>query len=257
MIINKKYYDFIFKPFFNTKILLCLPFGNVGDQLIWESCYQLLKYNNINYSQLSLVHINNDLVNQINNLDISMYDAVFWVGGGNMGKLYKSNYNFRKIISNKCITNNKKFIILPQSWTSTDDAEADTYYAREFYSIREYESRAIFAHDLALSYEIDSSIVSLLYSEKDKKEIGYFFRIDVERTDNSNNIDPAKICKTYKDYLILASKYKEIHTNRLHFAICGLIVGNSVKFYRNSYFKNRAIYESSLYSLPNIEWIEK
>lgn len=251
MIINKKYYNFIFKPFFDTKILLCLPFGNVGDQLIWQSCIQLLQYNNITYD--TFTHSTD-----INNLDLPQYSAIFWGGGGNMGTLYNANYVMRKKLQKKIQSYNKPFIVLPQSWTSIDDVLADTYYAREFYSIRKYEPRAIFAHDLSLCYGLESDIKPLLYNDQNKEDVGYFFRIDMERTDNnSNNIDPAKICKTYKDYLILASKYKEIHTNRLHFAICGLIVGNSVKLYRNSYFKNRAIYESSLYSLPNIEWIEK
>lgn len=258
MIIHKSYYNDIFKPLRGKKILLCLPYGNVGDQLIWHSTYQLFKYNNI---QHETIKNQKNISSIINSKDISIYDSVLWVGGGNMGMLYKPNYEYRKQISNKCIKYKIPFIILPQTWTSYDDTIANKYYARDYVSISSYAKKAVFAHDLALSYDLEYDVKKMLCPTSKKYSIGYFFRSDIEQIEFkqqiSNNRDPAKICKSYKEYLTLASMYNEIHTNRLHFAICGLIVESNIKFYANSYFKNKAIYDCSLKHLPNIEWVEK
>ncbi|MGF1448737.1 MAG: polysaccharide pyruvyl transferase family protein [Opitutales bacterium] len=51
--------------------------------------------------------------------------------------------------------------------------------------------------------------------------------------------------------------YEEIHTNRLHVAIAGGLLGKRVYMSANNYFKNRAIYEYSLRErFPTIYWEE-
>lgn len=178
MLIPKSYYNFIFDDLSHKKILLCLPYGNVGDQLIWQSCYQLLNYNNIEYDTIKNDKSIEDIVDTLN---LEPYDAILWMGGGNMGTLYRNNYTFRKLLEKQNELYNKLFIVLPQSWTSEDDLLANTYYAREFYSIKLYESRAIFSHDLALAYELKSNIKPLLYDTNHKQSVGYFFRNDIEK----------------------------------------------------------------------------
>jgi exopolysaccharide biosynthesis predicted pyruvyltransferase EpsI len=52
--------------------------------------------------------------------------------------------------------------------------------------------------------------------------------------------------------------YQTVHTNRLHGAIGAALLGKQVRFYPNSYFKNRAVYEFSLRDrFPNVEWAEE
>ena len=48
------------------------------------------------------------------------------------------------------------------------------------------------------------------------------------------------------DYL---SKFETINTNRLHIAIAGSLLDKNVNFYRNSYYKNKSVFE---YSINNI-----
>ena len=45
------------------------------------------------------------------------------------------------------------------------------------------------------------------------------------------------------------SKFKTINTNRLHIAIAGILLDKNVNFYRNSYYKNKSVFE---YSINNI-----
>jgi len=46
-----------------------------------------------------------------------------------------------------------------------------------------------------------------------------------------------------------------IITNRLHSAIIGAILGKNVELFRNSYHKNRSVWEYSLQS-KGVKWIE-
>jgi exopolysaccharide biosynthesis predicted pyruvyltransferase EpsI len=54
------------------------------------------------------------------------------------------------------------------------------------------------------------------------------------------------MCKSVEEYLELAARHSRIITDRLHFAISGLIVGREVALLGNSYHKNRSIYETWL-----------
>jgi hypothetical protein len=124
-----------------------------------------------------------------------------------------------------------------------------------------FEPKAIFCHDLALGFEIDSKIESFIkrpiISEK-----GYFFRDDIEKNVKLNikNLsleeDPVLNCDTFYDYFEKASRYKIIHTNRLHFAICGLFLEREVYLYNNIYFKNKSVFEASLSKFSNIHFVD-
>jgi exopolysaccharide biosynthesis predicted pyruvyltransferase EpsI len=48
------------------------------------------------------------------------------------------------------------------------------------------------------------------------------------------------------EFFDVLSQYAVIHTDRLHIAIASCLLGREVHLYPNSYFKNRAIFRSSL-----------
>lgn len=56
--------------------------------------------------------------------------------------------------------------------------------------------------------------------------------------------------------LDFVSRFAELHTDRCHGAISAAMMGRKVVFYRNSYFKNRAIYDHSLAGLPQVRFVE-
>jgi exopolysaccharide biosynthesis predicted pyruvyltransferase EpsI len=77
------------------------------------------------------------------------------------------------------------------------------------------------------------------------EDIGLFARTDLEKTDTYHLLslgDPARMCASVEEYFSLASRYRKICTNRLHFAIAGLILGREVVLLPNSYFKNRELW---------------
>lgn len=53
------------------------------------------------------------------------------------------------------------------------------------------------------------------------------------------------------------ARFDEIHTDRCHGAISAALMGRRVFFYRNSYFKNQAIYEHSLTQFPNVTFVRE
>jgi exopolysaccharide biosynthesis predicted pyruvyltransferase EpsI len=80
----------------------------------------------------------------------------------------------------------------------------------------------------------------------------------IENTPKSNhdisyNGYATKPLNEFVDYL---NKYEEVNTDRLHVAICGVLLGKKVNLFPNSYYKNKAVFDYSLYKFPNISFLE-
>ena len=63
-----------------------------------------------------------------------------------------------------------------------------------------------------------------------RRKLGVHLRKDAERGIPRGWFprDPVKLCRTPDEYLHLAARYESIVTDRLHFAICGLLLGRQV-----------------------------
>lgn len=55
--------------------------------------------------------------------------------------------------------------------------------------------------------------------------------------------------------LDFVARFAAVHTDRAHVAITAAMMGRDVWFYRNSYFKNEALYEHSLAHLPRVRFV--
>lgn len=55
-------------------------------------------------------------------------------------------------------------------------------------------------------------------------------------------------------FLKYINQFEVINTNRLHVAISATLVGKSVNFYPNNYYKCQAVYEYSLKQFSNLTW---
>jgi exopolysaccharide biosynthesis predicted pyruvyltransferase EpsI len=111
-------------------------------------------------------------------------------------------------------------------------------------------------------------------SNDNNKSLLRCFRADVEKTDinlPAGNIDVSGILaygktKETLDYatvllvtnqmLRFINRYTKIETNRLHVAIAAALLGKDVALYRNSYYKNEAVYKYSLEKqFSNVRWM--
>lgn len=98
----------------------------------------------------------------------------------------------------------------------------------------------------------------------------YCFRTDGEKTDVTippSNIDLSEVFEfgvetkdvaylSTREVLSFLSNFKTIHTNRLHMAISGALLGLDVRFYANNYYKCRAVFEQTMKDkYKNVQWM--
>ena len=192
--------------------------GNVGDLLIRRGAEQL-------YAAYGITLCGKD----------EKPDVVFYGGGGNMGPLYPGTRLTRLDARAVATALGVPLIMLPQSWTGPEDLEAGQFFARENRSL-EYCPRAVLAPDLGLAY------APAIEVHEPQHDVGWFMRDDCERHQPAvatNCGDPAALATTAEDYLRIASRYRVIHTDRLHFAIAAMLAGRQAHLYANSTSKTK------------------
>jgi exopolysaccharide biosynthesis predicted pyruvyltransferase EpsI len=110
--------------------------------------------------------------------------------------------------------------------------------------------------------------------EKSDRGILRCFRMDGEKTDMRlpvDNIDVSAILAYGKTNEVLGysivhlvsnqmlrfiNRYAKIETNRLHVAIAAALLGKNVDLYKNSYYKNEAVYNYSMKDkFRNVRWM--
>jgi exopolysaccharide biosynthesis predicted pyruvyltransferase EpsI len=225
----------VFSDFKNKKIGFVVMGGKVGDFLIEDSAVQLFRYFGIDFRFVN----NRHNLNNFNEKICGEVDEFVINGGGNMGSKYVLNQNIRK----KLLKYSKPITVLPQTFTDrNENINYKKVWIRERESLR-FKPDAELAPDLSLGYTFNREI------PKPEKDIGIFLRDDEESIpfDILGNMgDPIRVCKTPEEYLLFAAKYKKIVTNRLHFAIAGLIAKREVILLPNNYFKNKSMYDTWL-----------
>lgn len=123
-----------------------------------------------------------------------------------------------------------------------------TIYRRDLYESKYYCPRSIFCHDMA--FYLKDKIIS---QHSDMEKIGFFFRTDEESACNIElpkvNMDISRWGNETTPIMPFVNKidgYDVINTDRLHVAIVACILGKKVNFYKGNYFKNEAVFKSSM-----------
>ncbi|WP_263841235.1 polysaccharide pyruvyl transferase family protein [Salinibacter sp.] len=79
--------------------------------------------------------------------------------------------------------------------------------------------------------------------------------VDISKLFDYDDSHYEEYAKTTKDVFSFINTFSTIETNRLHVCIPSALIGKNVKFYNNSYFKNREIYKHSLRKkFENVKW---
>jgi hypothetical protein len=218
----------IFEPLKGKRIGYVRPRGNVGDALIEWATRQLLEVFGITWT----------LFDPEAN-DPAECDELVFGGGGNMGTRYPSNWDLR----GRLLALGLPITVFPQSFTSREDRPYRRVYVRERASLALCPG-GIIAPDLALGLHPPECLPPV-------HGLGIFLRRDAERLARFRwfRIDPARRCQTPQAYLALAATCERIVTDRLHFAICGLLAGRQTTLIANDYHKNASMYDTWLRSL--------
>jgi exopolysaccharide biosynthesis predicted pyruvyltransferase EpsI len=219
-------WDALFEPYRGARTNPIPTYGNTGDKLIWKSMLAMLDRYDIRITP-------------------DEWDVLFWPGGGNMGSVYNACRAARATLLQSAEKRNIPFVILPQSWSSAEPIP----YENTRLTARERPSAKLAGAELFpdLALGLSASFIA----PTARRESGHFFRKDVEAlvAKASASHDPVRHAGSVDSYLRLAASYDKIHTDRLHFAIAGLMVGADVTLYPNNYHKNRAVWEYSLRDL--------
>jgi len=241
------------KKFLDKKIIYIPNPGNAGDSLIVFGTIQIFNKIGLNWK---LGKINKKYKNKI----------LFYAGGGNLVGLYKDCKKF--INKNK---NSNTIVILPHTIKSEDKFLSELndniiIFCRERISY-EYVLK-VFKHkkNVYLSKDMAFYIKKLVKYKIIKGEgVCNAYRTDKEKTDikiPEDNIDLSikliqprntsdiNIIKNVSlSMFVYLSKFETINTIRLHIAIAGSLLNKNINFYKNSYYKNEAVFE---YSINNI-----
>ncbi|MCO6453711.1 MAG: polysaccharide pyruvyl transferase family protein [Pirellulaceae bacterium] len=219
-------YAEVFEPLRGRRIGYVRPLGNVGDRLIEWATEQLLDTYGIDWVDWTPA-------------TAPEVDELVFGGGGNMGAHYRANWDLRT----RCLQSGLPVTILPQSFLGEEPRAYKRVFVRERASWP-FCPAAVLAPDLALGLRIATY-------PPPKRELGLMLRVDKENRVRRPWFcrDPVELCRTPRQYLELAARYERIVTDRLHFAVCGLLLGRDTTILPNAYHKNRGMYETWLADL--------
>jgi exopolysaccharide biosynthesis predicted pyruvyltransferase EpsI len=244
-------YEFLNRYIDKEIIYLPNP-GNVGDHVIAFATMQIFDKIKLKYT---LGDINREYKNRI----------LFYGGGGNFIGIYDDCKHFVK----KNYIHNK-IVILPHTIKDEDSFIRELnnnviIFCREkisynyVYKLYKNKHNLYLSKDLALYLNLDKYVII------GKGECNVF-RTDKEKSSKkipNDNIDLSltlldeekDINEMVIDMIKYISNYETINTNRLHVAIISSLLGKNVNFYRNSYYKNKAVYDYSLYFFDKTKFI--
>ncbi|MFT5114825.1 MAG: hypothetical protein ACI8P9_004167 [Parasphingorhabdus sp.] len=242
LLIPAEKYQTVFESFRNQRVGYVTMHGNPGDAMIDQAAIQLMEYFSIAYRLIDWHEI------QTGHIEVPV-DCLLIAGGGNMGTTYTEAFNIRS----KAQELGVPVSVLPQSFI--DNNEDTDGYSRVFVRERgslQVNPRFELAPDLALGLVDDVTNVAPEFAT------GVFLRNDTEACFASYGaalVDPVQCCETVMEYMALAARFEQLFTDRLHFAIAGLIAGVRVTLLPNNYHKNRSVYESWLRDL-GCSWLD-
>lgn len=228
----------IFEPLRGRMVGIVDAGGNAGDRIIHSAARQLCDAFGVPWRTFDP---HRDRPGDL--------EQLLLFGGGNMGTPYEDGRRARSA----ALATGLPCVLLPQSWMGPEPA--DRYY-RVFARERDSQAfcqRAVLAPDLALGWRFNRPAPS-----EPRAPAKLFLRHDAESLfpeQSSWQGDPVRKASTPRGYLALAAGHEHVITDRLHFAIVGLMAGCRVTLLPGSYHKNRAMWETWLADL-GAEWAD-
>lgn len=151
----------------------------------------------------------------------------------------------------------QEVVVLPSTFELPVDLPRVHLYARDRFESQAHAPRATFCHDMAFC------LGSQNYSPGDGT--GWFLRTDKESAHrlpigaSNRDISTEGTHLSPPDgFFSAVAKHRVIHTDRLHVAIAACLLGRELHLYPGGYFKNRALFRSSIEGhFPNTHFHEE
>lgn len=219
--------------------------GNWGDALIREATLMFFADNSIAYYEIPPHNLFWTVQIKTSFIEEFLRDKVLVYGGG--GAWYQT-FGFGASFVGNYYQYFRKVIVLPSTLMKSIEAKNTTFFCRDHFESKQYYPDAKFCHDMAF-YMKDA----LQKSSSKGNGSGYFLRYDEESSNQllipESNIDISSFGNEVTPIIPFISKINEysiIHTDRLHVAITACLLNKQLYFYKGSYFKNEAVYHSSI-----------
>lgn len=207
--------------------------GNWGDALIREGTLKFFRDIQLEYTELRLFR--KDWI-----IPFIKGGTVIYGGGGSWCNSWHTSERYVRAFSKRL-----KVIVLPSSFEYSYDIPNTIFTCRDKFESQEKMPGTLFCHDMAFNLG--------RMSFKPGRGTGYFFRTDKESkgeiTIPKNNRDISKEGNHFSEGITFFKKianYSVIHTDRLHVAIAACLLERELHLYPGSYFKNHAVYKSSI-----------
>ncbi len=209
--------------------------GNWGDALIRAGTLRFLR------------HYGFDLIELTSNRQklppFAWFRSNVLIYGGGGG--WCSLWNHAHAILQRQARHFDQIVVLPSTFEHAYELENATFFCRDRFESQEAMPEATFCHDMAffLGRQYQST----------GEGTGSFFRTDPESSgrveipdgncDLSCEGDHRRAIDPFFDRI---AAFRVIRTDRLHVAIAACLLGRELHFYPGSYFKNRAVFLSSM-----------
>ena len=219
--------------------------GNWGDGLIRYGTLKFFKKINLDFKEVSIKELNH-IESETNHKSwfpvFQKKPVVIYGGGGAWCKLWNHSTKYINKLQNKY-----NVIVLPSTYESTYVSHNTIFFTRDKFESKQNMPQATFCHDMAFYIGDD------FLSDMESEGTGYFFRTDKESADQINipseNHDISLDGNHLSDVPLFfesINQFSVIHTDRLHVSIAAALLKKEVHLYPGSYFKNKAVYLSSI-----------
>lgn len=224
--------------------------GNWGDALIRHSTLKFFNDYKIPFTEINLTN-RNQLIKLV--LNIKPKILIYGGGGG-----WCQNWDIGFPIIKKKLKFFNKVLVLPSTYEKEYYLRKTTFYRRDNYESKQNMPNSFFCHDMAFYF------TPAIAKSKPANREAYFFRTDKEGRNLGlcigDNFDLTKD-KNHLDSILpfikILSNYEIINTDKLHIAILAAKLDKRVNFYSGNYFKNKAVYLSSMKPyFPKVTFIE-
>ena len=229
------------------KVLYIANTGNFGDALIRYGTLKFFKHFEINYKEIVFKKYKNRYLSALRILIYRFfYSKAIYGGGGAWCKIWYHSVNRVKLLS---LLRFRTFV-LPSTYEFEYKVNRVKFTSRDKYQSLQNMPQTQYFPDMALFIgdEFSSNTIT-------KNKFGLFFREDPESSGQfdlpDGNFDLSLTGDEYSNvekFFESIKEFEEIHTDRLHVAIAAYLINKKFTLYPGSYFKNEALFKSSLHS---------
>jgi len=209
--------------------------GNWGDALIRQGTLKFFSDINLEYTEVS-----RNIFNWLRPLYSG--GTVIYGGGGGWCEIWNQPQKYLTALT-------KRFdvIVLPSTFGKKYEISNTIFFCRDSFDSANHMPDAKFCHDMAFY------LGNQFCTEEKGRGKGYFYRTDLESANQINvpltNNDISLQGNHFSEvsqFFAQLDQFASIYTDRLHVAIAACLLQKEVHLYPGSYFKNKAIYDSSI-----------